>query len=126
MNQTAGNVDVLSEGNVRIRPSPSREFYPTDNLIIFLKLYNAAVAPETGKPLVRVTVTLMKDGKPATRPMDYQLTETLTEPVPHLTFARYFKLAGLAAGKYSAVIESRDIAQQKVVRQEASFVIKQK
>jgi hypothetical protein len=126
LNQTAGNVDVLSEGNVRIRPSPSREFYPTDNLIIFLKLYNAAVAPETGKPLVRVTVTLMKDGKPATRPLDYQLTETLTEPVPHLTFARYFKLAGLAAGKYSAVIESRDIAQQKVVRQEASFVIKQK
>src|SRR5713101_7960940 len=34
--QTAGNGDVFSEGNVQIRPSPSREFHSTDNLIIFL------------------------------------------------------------------------------------------
>lgn len=123
--QVTGSGDVLSEGNVQIRPSPSREFHTTDNLIVFFKLYNAAVSRETGKPLVRVTVTLMKDGKPASRPLDYQLTETLTEPVPHLTFARYFKLTGLPAGKYSAVIESRDIVQQKVVKQEAWFVITQ-
>jgi VWFA-related protein len=123
--QTAGSGDVLSADNVQIRPSPSREFHPTDNLIIFFKLYKAVVAPETGTPLVRVTVTLMKDGKPASRPLDYQLTETVAEPVPHLTFAKYFKLTGLPAGKYSAVIESRDIVQQKVLKQEAWFVITQ-
>src|SRR5216684_4872779 len=121
--QTARNGDVLSEGNVQIRPSPSREFHPTDNLIIFFKLYNAAVGRETGKPLVRVTVTLMKDGKPAMRPFDYQLTESAIEPVLHLTFAKYVRLTGLPAGKYSAVIESRDIVQQKVSKQEAWFVI---
>jgi len=121
--QTAANGDVFGEGNVRIRPLPSREFHSSDNLIIFFKLYNAALARETGKPLVRVTVTLMKDGKPATRPLDYQLTEPATEPVLHLTFAKYVKLAGLAPGKYSAVIESRDIVKQKVLKQEASFVI---
>src|SRR5438876_1805375 len=121
--QTARNGDVLSEGNVQIRPSPSREFHATDNLIIFFKLYNAAVGRETGRPLVRVTVTLMKDGKQAARPLDYQLTEPATEPVLHLTFAKYVRLAGLAPGKYSAVIESRDIPQQKLLKQEASFVI---
>jgi len=120
---SAGSGDVLSEGNVQIRPSPSREFHQTDNLIIFFKLYNAAIAHETGKPLVRVTVTLMKDGKPATRPLDYELTQTPTEPLPHLTFAKYVKLTGLPEGKYSAAIESRDIVQQKVVKQEAWFVI---
>src|SRR6266849_541714 len=66
LKQTARNGDVISEGNIQIRPSPSREFHPTDNLIIFFKVYNAALARETGKPLVRVTVTLMKDGKQAT------------------------------------------------------------
>ncbi|PYX50049.1 MAG: hypothetical protein DMG76_35600, partial [Acidobacteria bacterium] len=121
--QTSRNGDVLSEGNVQIRPSPSREFHSTDNLIIFFKLYNAALAGETGRPLVRVTVTLMKDGKQAARPLDYQLTEPATEPVLHLTFAKYVKLTGLPAGKYSAVIESRDIVQQKVLKQEAWFVI---
>jgi VWFA-related protein len=119
----AGNIDVLSEGNVHIRPSSSREFRATDNLIIFFKLYNAAVVRETGKPLVRVTVTLMKAGQRVTRPVDYELTETSTQPVPGLTFAKYIKLAGLAPGRYSAVIESRDIAQQKVLKQEAWFII---
>ena len=119
----AARADVLSEGNVQVRPSPSREFHPADNLIIFFRLYNAAIARETGTPLVRVTVTLMKDGKPATRPLDYQLTEAPTEPLPHLTFAKYVKLAGLPAGNYSAIIESRDIVQQKVLKQEAWFVI---
>jgi VWFA-related protein len=123
LKQKSGNVDVLSEGNVHIRPSPSREFHSTDNLIIFFKLYNAAVASETGKPLVRVTVTLMKDGRRMTRPVDYQLTEASTGPVPTLTFAKYIKLTGLAPGRYSAVIESRDIAQHKVLTQEAWFII---
>jgi VWFA-related protein len=121
----AAAADVLSEGKVQIRPSPSREFHATDNLIIFFILYNAAPALETGKPLVRVTVTLMKDGKPAIKPLDYELTEPLAEPVPHLTFAKYVKLTGLPAGRYSAVIEVRDMVQKKVVTQEAWFVIAQ-
>jgi VWFA-related protein len=125
LSRPAGAGDVLSEGKVQIRPSPSREFHATDNLIIFFILYNAAPALETGKPLVRVTVTLMKDGKPATRPLDYELTEPLAEPVPHLTFAKYVKLTGLPAGRYSAVIETRDMVQKKVVTQEAWFVIVQ-
>jgi VWFA-related protein len=117
------NGDVFTEGNVQIRPSPSREFHSTDNLIVFFQLYNAAVSRETGTPLVRVTVTLMKDGKQATRPIDYQLTETATDPTAHLTLAKYIKLTGLPAGKYSAIIESRDLVQQKVIKQESSFVI---
>jgi len=123
LKQTARNDDVFSEGGVEIRPSPSREFHPSDNLIIFFKLYNAGLASETGKPLVRVTVTLMKDGMQATRPVDYQLMESATEPVRHLTFAKYIKLSGLPPGKYSAVIESRDIVQNKLLKQEAWFVI---
>jgi VWFA-related protein len=123
LKQKPNNFDVLSEGTVMIRPSPSREFHATDNLIIFFKLYNAAAARETGKPLVRVTVTLMKDGQRVSRPVDYQLTDPSTGTVPALTFAKYIKLAGLAPGRYSAVIESRDIAQQKVIKQEAWFII---
>ena len=121
----AGPADVLSAGNVQIRPSPSREFWTTDSLIIFFKLYNATPAAETSKPLVRITITLMKDGKPAIRPLDYELTETVAEPAPHLTFAKYVKLTGLTPGKYSAMIETRDMVQKKLVKQEAWFVITQ-
>jgi VWFA-related protein len=119
----AGSIDVLSEGNVQIRPSPSREFHASDDLIIFLNLYNTSLAPETGKALVRVTVTLMKDGRPVVRPMDYVLTDILANPVPHVTFAKFVKLTGLSAGKYTALIEARDIVQKKMIKHEASFVI---
>jgi VWFA-related protein len=123
LKQTTPNGDVFSEDKIQVRPSPSREFHATDNLIIFFKLYNAAVSPEIGKPLVRVTVTLMKNGQPVMRPLDYQLTEPAAEPVLHLTFAKYIKLTGLTPGNYSAVIESRDIVQQRVTRQDARFQI---
>ncbi len=121
--KTAQSSDVFSHGGVQIRPSPGREFRVTDNLIIFFELYNAATSPETSKPLVRVTVTLVKDNKAATKPIDYVLTDTVAEPVLHQTFAKYLKLTGLATGKYTAVIEVKDMVARKLVTQQASFVI---
>lgn len=115
--------DVFSQGGVQIRPSPSREFGVTDNLIIFFEMYNAATGHETGKPLVRVTVTLLKDGKAATKPADYVLMENIAEPVPHMTFAKYQSLAGLATGKYTAMIEVKDMVTRRLVTQQASFTI---
>ena len=125
--QPAGSAegDVFTHGKAKIRPSPSRQFQATDNLIMFLEVYNGAESPETSRPLVRVTVRLMKDGKPATKPFDYVLTETQTEPVPHLTFAEYISLKGLPAGTYTALIEAKDMVTRKLVKQEASFVIVQ-
>jgi len=117
--------DVFSQGGVQIRPSPGREFRVTDKLIIFFELYNAATSQETGKPLVRVTVTLVKDNKAATKPIDYVLTETSAEPVQHLTFAKYLNLTGLSTGKYIAMIEVKDMVTRKLVTQQASFIIMQ-
>jgi hypothetical protein len=123
--ETAETTDVFSQGGVRIRPTPSREFRSTENLVVLFELYNAAAKAETGKPMVWVTLKLMKDGKMATPPMDYVLTETVPTPSPHLTFAKYIKLTGLQAGKYVAIIEARDRATQKFLTRQESFVITQ-
>jgi hypothetical protein len=45
--------------------------------------------------------------------------------VPHLTFAEYIRLSGLAPGKYTAAIEAKDMVTRKFVKQEASFVLTQ-
>jgi hypothetical protein len=120
---SAGAIDILSEGSVNIRPSPSHEFHPNDNLIIFFKLYNAKVDLNTSRPLVRVTMSVLKDGRPAIKPVDYELSQLVSEPVPHLTFAKFVTLKGLAPGKYSANLEINDTVEKKVVRQSAAFVI---
>lgn len=115
--------DVFVHERTQIRPSSRREFQAADNLIMFLSVYNAANSPDTGKPLVRVTVRLLKDGQPATKPFDYVLSSVENQPVPHLTFAEYIKLAGLAPGKYTAAIEIKDMVTRKLVKQDAPFTI---
>ena len=117
------SVDVFNQAGVQIRPLPSRLFHAGDNLIIFFETYNAANQEATGKPLVRVTVTLLKDGKMAKKPVDYVLTDLTDEPVPHLTFAKYITLTGLAAGNYAAVVETMDMVTHKLVKQQVPFVI---
>ncbi|MCM3902926.1 MAG: hypothetical protein ND866_14565 [Pyrinomonadaceae bacterium] len=118
---TAEGADVLSHDGAQIQPSPSREFRPGDNLIIFFKVYNAPTSEK--KPLVMVTVTLMKDGKAAVKPVVYPLSERASEPVPHLTFARYVSLAELPPGKYDAKIEAENMVTRKVIKQLVPFAI---
>jgi VWFA-related protein len=115
--------DVFNQGGLQIRPLPSRAFHTADNLIIFFETYNATISEATGKPFVMVTVTLMKDGKIAKKPVDYTLSDIATEPVPHLIFAKYIALAGLTPGDYVAVIETRDMVTRKLVKQQVPFVI---
>jgi VWFA-related protein len=115
--------DVFVYGKQLIRPSAARQFKSTDNLIMFLAVYNAANSPETGKPLVRVTVRLMKDGQPATKFFDFVLTDIQERPVPHLTFAEYLRLTNLAPGRYQATIEVKDMVTRKSSKQEAPFDI---
>ena len=119
---TAPSGDVFSQGGVQIRPSPSREFRATDNLIIFFESYNAANS-ETGKPLVMVTVTIKKDGKAVVKPLDFTMGEIIKEPAPHLTFAKYISLARLDEGKYTADIQVTDVVTRKGVTHQVPFVI---
>lgn len=117
------DADVFVYGKQLIRPSAALKFKNADNLIMFLDVYNAANSTDTGKPLVRVTVRLMKDGQPATKFFDFVLTDLQSEPVPHLTFAQYLPLTSLAAGRYQAMIETKDMVTRKSTKQEASFDI---
>ena len=115
--------DVFVYRKSLIRPSADRQFRVTDNLIMFLAVYNAATSSETKTPLVRVTVRLLKDGQPVTKPFDFVLTEIHNQPVPHLKLAEYIKLANLAPGRYQAAIETKDMVTRKFTKQEASFEI---
>jgi hypothetical protein len=117
--------DAFSVGNIQIRPSPSHQFRATDNLIILFRLYNAAPAPDTKKPRVRVSVNLERDGKLATKPFEFELTEITSDPLPHVAFAKFIKLTGRPAGKYKAVIQSKDMVKQKVLTQDVWFEIMQ-
>lgn len=121
--QPADAPDVFVHRKTAIRPSAERQFRTTDNLVMYLAVYNAANSADTGKPMVRVTARLMKDGQPATKPFDYVLTEIENNPVPHLTFAEFIRLTNLPAGNYTVTIEAKDMVTRKLLKQEASLAI---
>ena len=122
-NPQASEPDVFTVRKTSIRPSAARQFRQTDNLVMFLDVYNAANSADTGKPMVRVTARLMKDGQPATKPFDFVLTEINNEPVPHLNFAEYIRLNNMGAGRYTVTIEAKDMVTKKLIKQEAAFVL---
>ena len=90
---------------------------------MFLAVYNAANSTETGKPLVRVTVRLMKDGQPATKFFDFVLTDVQSAAGAAPEFAEYLRLTSLAPGRYQAMIETKDMVTRKSTKQEAPFEI---
>ena len=104
--QLGESPDVFTYRNTAIRPSAARQFRATDNLVMYLDIYNAANSPDTSKPMVRVTARLLKDGQPATKPFDFVLSDVDDKPVPHLTFAEYIRLAGMTPGNYTVTIEA--------------------
>ncbi len=121
--QLTDSPDVFTYRNTAIRPSAARQFRATDNLVMYLAVYNAANSPDTSKPMVRVTARLMKDGQPAMKPFDFVLTDVEDKPAPHLTFAEYIRLTGMTPGNYTVMIEAKDMVSKKLVKQEASFVL---
>jgi VWFA-related protein len=122
-NATATEPDVFTVRKTSIRPSAARQFSASDNLVMFLHVYNAANNADTSKPMVRVTARLIKDGQPATKPFDFVLTEVENEPVSHLTFAEFIRLTGMTPGRYTVTIEAKDMVTRKLLKQEASFVV---
>jgi VWFA-related protein len=121
--QDASAGDVLSHAGAAIRPSPAREFKAADNLIIFFRLYNAGMVAGTGKPLVKVKVRLLAEGKDAVKPFDYELNEAAHAPVEHLTFAKFVSLAPLRPGKYTVLVEATDTTTGKLLRREEPFSV---
>ena len=120
-NPQATEPDVFTVRKTSIRPSAARQFSARDNLVMFLHVYNPANSADTGKPMVRVTARLIKDGQPATKPFDFVLTDIENDPVSHLTFAEFIRLTGMTPGRYTVTIEAKDMVTKKVAKQETSF-----
>ena len=121
--QVTDSPDVFTYRNTAIRPSAARQFRATDNLVMYLAVYNAVNSPDTGKPMVRVTARLMKDGQPATKPFDFVLSDVENKPVPHLTFAEYIRLSGMPPGNYTVTIQAKDMVSKKLIKRESSFTL---
>jgi VWFA-related protein len=113
----------LTVGGARILPSAQCEFRNGDNLIFYFDVYYPKVEAER-KTDVAVSTWLMLNGQRLQLGLsDFRLAQVESSPFPHMTVARYVKLAGLDAGDYSLVVRVRDALADRTTLAQAPFTI---
>ncbi|PYT35924.1 MAG: hypothetical protein DMG58_00850, partial [Acidobacteria bacterium] len=113
----------LSAGDVKILPSARCEFHNGDNLIFYFDVYNVRLQADK-KTDLSVEVFLLQDGRRVNLNLpSYRLSQSVTEPFPRVTVARFIQLAGLAAGDYSLVVNVRDALAEQSQSAHASFTV---
>ncbi|PYT33598.1 MAG: hypothetical protein DMG58_06970, partial [Acidobacteria bacterium] len=113
----------LSAGDVKILPSARCEFHNGDNLIFYFDVYNARLQADR-KTDLSVEMFLLQDGRRVNLNLtSYRLSQSVTEPFPRVTVARFVQLSGLAAGDYSLVVNVRDALAEQSQSAHASFTV---
>ncbi len=123
--EKAGNSggQFLSAGGVKILPSARCEFHNGDNLIFYFDVYNPGLQPDKKTDLA-IEVALLKDGRRVSSNVPaYHLKQTVAEPLPHVTVARFVQVKGLAPGNYSLLVNVRDAPVGRSQSAFASFTV---
>ncbi|HEV2234883.1 MAG TPA: VWA domain-containing protein [Terriglobia bacterium] len=117
----AGSQFLTVEG-VKILPTAQCEFHNGDNLIFYFDIYRPQL--EAQKADVSVDLILLRDGNRVNVQLPrFELNQSVPEPIPHITLARFIQLAGLQAGNYSLVFQVKDAFAKKVESAQVAFTV---
>ena len=113
----------LSVNGVKILPSARCQFRNGDNLIFYFDVYNPQLQPDQ-KTDLSVEVSLLQGERRVNLNIPpYRLSQRVTEPIPHVTVARFVQLAGLSPGNYALAINVRDALAGRTQSAHASFTV---
>lgn len=111
-------------GSRKVRPSVTELFSRTQNLGIFLQVYNLSLDQQTNKPSVQIeyTITSQKD---KSQVIKYTETPEKVEGASsQLTIEKLLRLESLQPGKYNVQIKISDIISKQSIVPSATFEIK--
>jgi hypothetical protein len=121
--RAASEDDCLRFGNLKVLPSARRQFRNGDNLVYFLRIYNAVLSQDK-RANVEVRASLERAGSGhVTKLPAVGIHHVISDPNPHVPVARYVSLNGLASGRYFLALEIEDLASHQVTRTRTSFEI---
>jgi hypothetical protein len=109
-------------GPYKLRPRISHEFSNTENLGLFLQLYNLQRDEALQRPGVFVSYEILRN-----REKVWTATETsdsIRETGEQVTLNRLIPLAGFAPGPYTLQVAVRDRVSGQTVFREAEFRVK--
>jgi len=109
-------------GSYKVRPRLSHEFSTTENLALFLQVYNLQSDQAVHKSSVLVTYRLRKEQQDV-----WSATETadsIHQTGEQITINRIVPLSSLAPGHYTLEVTVRDRVSTQTVTRSAEFVLK--
>lgn len=117
------DVQFLSVNGIKILPSARCEYRNGDNLIFYVDVYNPQLQPDNKTDLAVDVFLLQGERRVSLHVPAYRLSQPVSEPLPHVTIARFLQLAGLAPGDYSLVVNVRDTLAGRAQSAHASFSV---
>ncbi|HET8922140.1 MAG TPA: GWxTD domain-containing protein [Candidatus Acidoferrum sp.] len=106
----------------KVRPRLSQEFSSTDNLRVFLQLYNLKLDESSHKTSVSVAYRIMKDQQEIWRAVE--TPDHLHQSGEQLTIERLIPASFLAAGRYTIEVTAIDLLTEGTVIRTADFTVK--
>jgi hypothetical protein len=113
-------------GDVKIRPKLDAVFTPSDQMGIYMQVYNLKVDEKTHKPDASIEYRVVKDGQKDEPPvMSFEeSSDKLGEHGEQLTIEKALLLGKLAPGKYKLQIQITDKLSKETISPSADFTVK--
>jgi GWxTD domain-containing protein len=110
-------------GGTHVRPTVDDVFTPSQDLGIYMQVYNLAVDPKTHKPLadVEYTITNSKDGK---KILDQtESSATIKDAAEQMTLEKQMPVKELPPGKYTIQVKVTDKIKKVSQERSATFQV---
>ncbi|MDE3178985.1 MAG: GWxTD domain-containing protein [Acidobacteriota bacterium] len=108
-------------GSTKVRPSVGDTFTQSQDLGLYMQVYNLGVNPKTHRPNAEIEYNLMQNGKSI-----FSSTEQAADiknASSQLTIEKTMPLKPLAPGDYTVAVKVTDNIKKKTINNTASFVV---
>ena len=96
-------------GDLHIRPSLDKVFHPSDELNVYLQVYNAAFDQSTMRPSLRLAYEIRRKGRPVLEAIEDQGESIQFLSSQRVVLVHPFSLSGLQAGPYEIALTVTDL-----------------
>ena len=110
-------------GDLHIRPSLDKVFHASDEMNLYLQVYNAAFDQVTMRPLLKLEYEIRRDGRPIVQELEEQGESVQFLSSQRVVLVRSFSLNEFEPGPYEVILTVSDLIQKSQVRVRDRFEV---
>ena len=113
-------------GDLHIRPSLDKVFHPSDELNVYVQVYNAAFDQTAMRPSLKLEYEVRREGRPVLEAIEYQGESIQFLSPQRVVLVHPFSLSGLQPGAYEIALTVTDLIEEGEVHVTDHFKVSTK